>query len=77
LGEEHGGTATQRCYGYQLQGAHMCQRTTCRTCGKATYRGCGRHVERVLAGVPRSQRCTCDRTRTRPAGGLLARLRGR
>jgi hypothetical protein len=39
-----------------------------RMCGKATDRGCGRHVEQVLAGVPRSQRCTCDRTRARPAG---------
>ncbi|MEY9964274.1 hypothetical protein ABIA33_002316 [Streptacidiphilus sp. MAP12-16] len=37
----------------------MCQRTTCRTCRKATYRGCGQHVEQVLAGVPASQRCTC------------------
>jgi hypothetical protein len=37
----------------------MCQRTTCRTCHKATYRGCGQHVEQVLAGVPASQRCTC------------------
>jgi len=32
----------------------MCQRATCRTCKKATYRGCGHHVEQVLAGVPAS-----------------------
>jgi hypothetical protein len=54
----------------------MCQRVTCRTCGKATYRGCGMHVEHVLAGVPPSQRCSCDRTR-RPPGRLLGLLRRR
>ena len=37
----------------------MCQRVTCRTCAKATYRGCGQHVEQVLAGVPAAQRCSC------------------
>jgi hypothetical protein len=31
----------------------------CPTCKKATYRGCGQHVEQVLAGVPASQRCGC------------------
>ncbi|HTJ39844.1 MAG TPA: hypothetical protein VL738_42130 [Dactylosporangium sp.] len=38
----------------------MCQRVTCTTCGKATYTGCGNHVDSVLAGVPQSQRCTCE-----------------
>jgi len=56
---------------------HMCQRVSCRACKKATYRGCGRHVDQVLAGVPESQRCSCDRARTRPSGGLLAWLRRR
>jgi hypothetical protein len=37
----------------------MCQRATCRTCRKATYVGCGQHVEQVLAGVPDAQRCSC------------------
>jgi hypothetical protein len=46
----------------------MCHRVTCRTCNKPTYRGCGMHVEQVLAGVPKSQRCSCDRTRKPPAG---------
>jgi hypothetical protein len=58
-------------------GNHMCHRVTCRTCNKPTYRGCGMHVEQVLAGVPKSQRCSCDRTRKPPAGGLLVRLRRR
>ena len=55
----------------------MCHRVTCRTCHKATYRGCGMHVEQVLAGVPRSQRCSCDRAQKPPSGGLLAWLRRR
>ena len=52
----------------------MCQRVMCRRCGKATYRGCGQHVEQVLAGVPRSARCSCPPVEHR---GLLARLLGR
>lgn len=55
----------------------MCHRVTCRTCHKPTYRGCGMHVEQVLAGVPRSQRCTCDHAQDRLTGGLLAWLRRR
>ncbi|MET7403691.1 hypothetical protein ABZS66_60500 [Dactylosporangium sp. NPDC005572] len=38
----------------------MCQRVTCKTCGKATYAGCGNHVDEVLAGVPAAQRCACE-----------------
>jgi hypothetical protein len=38
----------------------MCQRAVCRTCGKITYTGCGRHVDQVLAGVPASERCKCS-----------------
>lgn len=66
----------------------MCSRVTCKTCGKATYRGCGMHVEQVLAGVPKSGRCDCA-TRSGGAakgapgaasggegGGLLSRLFG-
>lgn len=37
----------------------MCTRVTCRTCGKPTYAGCGRHVEDVLGDVPVSERCRC------------------
>lgn len=37
----------------------MCRRAVCPTCRKATYEGCGRHVEQVLAGVPAPQRCMC------------------
>jgi len=57
----------------------MCRRITCRTCGKATWAGCGNHVEQALAGVPRSERCTCPQTGSRPASGnsWLTRLLGR
>jgi hypothetical protein len=62
----------------------MCQRATCKTCGKATYRGCGMHVEQVLAGVPQAQRCDCDQdgggaagaSAGRSGGGMLSRLFG-
>ncbi|MFF5986415.1 hypothetical protein [Prauserella flavalba] len=51
----------------------MCRRVDCRECGKPTYAGCGRHVEQVLAGVPRSARCDCP-PETAGAGGLVRRL---
>ena len=35
----------------------MCYRTTCPQCGKATWGGCGAHIEQALRGVPESQRC--------------------
>ncbi|MEV6066055.1 hypothetical protein AB0L82_05825 [Nocardia sp. NPDC052001] len=37
----------------------MCQRTTCRACGKPGFTGCGNHVEQVLGDVPKSDRCSC------------------
>ncbi len=52
----------------------MCRRVTCKTCGKATYSGCGQHVDQVLAGVPTSARCAGHE---RTGGGFLARLRRR
>ena len=56
----------------------MCSPATCRTCGKATYKGCGQHVEQVLRGVPRNQRCSCT-PEQKAVGrkGFLARLLGR
>lgn len=37
----------------------MCRAVTCQKCGKASWAGCGAHVEQVLAGVPPEQRCKC------------------
>lgn len=37
----------------------MCSRVTCDVCKKASWSGCGVHVEQALAGVPEQDRCTC------------------
>ena len=50
----------------------MCVRVQCERCDKATWMGCGRHVEQALAGVPEEGRCACPRKRS-----LLERLFGR
>lgn len=54
----------------------MCSPATCQNCGKATYTGCGQHVDQVLRSVARADRCACppDQRRT---GGFLSRLFGR
>lgn len=56
----------------------MCHKATCKKCGKATWRGCGNHIEQALAGVPKSQRCSCSSDTTAPGAGegFFARLRG-
>ena len=50
----------------------MCRAVTCRTCGRTTWAGCGRHVASVRAQVPPDQWCAGHE----PAegGGLLKRL---
>ncbi len=53
----------------------MCVRVNCPSCGKATYAGCGAHVEQVLRGVPAEARCKCrepmsaDEAKSQSAGG--------
>ena len=56
----------------------MCSSATCKRCGKATWKGCGNHIEVALAGVPKNKRCTCrEDARSTPAtGGFFARFRG-
>ncbi|MFZ0159039.1 MAG: hypothetical protein WAL50_08440 [Kineosporiaceae bacterium] len=54
----------------------MCSPATCRTCGKATYTGCGQHVEQVLRGVAKKDRCDCP-PEARTTGGFLSKLFGR
>lgn len=41
----------------------MCQRVNCKSCGKPTYAGCGRHIEQVLGDVPNEKRCKCRETK--------------
>lgn len=55
----------------------MCQAVRCEKCGKAGWRGCGAHVEQVLAGVPRSERCQCaGGAQTKGLGDVLRGLFG-
>jgi len=35
----------------------MCSRVNCRKCGKATWSGCGQHIEEALHGIPQVDRC--------------------
>ncbi|MDA8297610.1 MAG: hypothetical protein M0004_13680 [Actinomycetota bacterium] len=51
----------------------MCRAVTCRRCGQKTWAGCGAHVEQVLAGVPRSERCQC-KAEAQSARGLFSRF---
>ena len=37
----------------------MCRAVTCKKCGKASWKGCGAHVEQVLGDVPKDERCRC------------------
>lgn len=59
----------------------MCRQATCKDCGKATWAGCGQHIEQALAGVPKSQRCACieaDKAAAKATqGSFLSRMLGR
>lgn len=51
----------------------MCRQVTCRTCGKTTWAGCGQHVDEVMRGVPKRDRC--EGHEPQPSeGGLFGRL---
>ena len=50
----------------------MCSPVTCDTCGKTTWAGCGQHVDQVMRGVPRDQRCAGRENE--PSTGFFARL---
>lgn len=62
----------------------MCRATTCRTCGKTTWAGCGQHVQMVKATVPKSDWCNGNHSQAEinaakqaRGGGFFARLFGR
>jgi hypothetical protein len=44
----------------------MCRRISCDSCGKPTFKGCGDHVEQVLAGIPLDDRCRCREAKAEP-----------
>ncbi len=50
----------------------MCQRRTCKRCGKPDWRGCGAHIESVLSDVPKPKRCAC---RESAPDGFFAKLK--
>lgn len=58
----------------------MCSPTTCRTCGKTTWTGCGQHISQVRRGVPAQQWCNGKHTPQEVAaarnarGNLITRL---
>ena len=54
----------------------MCRPTTCKTCGKTTWAGCGQHVADVKAMVPADQWCGGHQGEA-SSGGFLSRLLGR
>jgi hypothetical protein len=37
----------------------MCSRSECKRCGKASFIGCGMHVEQILHDVAPADRCVC------------------
>jgi hypothetical protein len=53
----------------------MCQKVTCRKCGKATWSGCGQHVSQVMRGIPKSQQCAGHANDPKEPG-FFARLFG-
>ena len=53
----------------------MCRPTTCKTCGKTTWAGCGQHVGDVKAMVPADQWCGGHEGEA-SSGGFLGRLFG-
>lgn len=55
----------------------MCRAVTCKTCGKTTWAGCGRHVDQVLANVPERERCLGHASVPAQRGNWLARIFGR
>ena len=38
----------------------MCSAVRCEKCGKATWAGCGQHIEEALAGFSEDQLCKCS-----------------
>lgn len=51
----------------------MCSRVRCSRCGKTTWSGCGSHVDQVMAGVPKAQRCECPPAPRRSLRDLFRR----
>ncbi|MBP6830557.1 MAG: hypothetical protein KA978_07215 [Deltaproteobacteria bacterium] len=48
----------------------------CSECNKATFAGCGMHVEQVLGGVPAEQRCSCNQQSSLPPREAAEKRKG-
>ena len=60
------------------EGVNMCRAVKCRQCGKTTWAGCGQHVESVMSGVPRANRCPGHTAEPAASGSsFFAKLFGR
>lgn len=55
----------------------MCRPVSCRTCNKTTWAGCGMHVDQVMAGVPKADRCAGHQAEAGSGSGFLGKLFGR
>ena len=55
----------------------MCRQVGCKVCGKTSWAGCGQHVDQVMQGVPKSQRCPGHEAPADTGKGLFARIFGR
>lgn len=60
----------------------MCRPTTCKTCKKTTWAGCGQHVAMVKSSVPANQWCNgqhtaAERTEAGQGNGFFSKLLGR
>jgi hypothetical protein len=58
----------------------MCRPVNCNICGKTTWAGCGQHVDQVMAGVPRGNRCQGHSDAEKAAassGSIFGRIFGR
>lgn len=54
----------------------MCRATTCKTCGKTTWAGCGQHIDSVKRTVPAGQWCAGHEKQSTEKG-FFARILGR
>lgn len=53
----------------------MCRPTGCKSCGKTTWAGCGRHIDEVKAAVPADEWCP-GHEKAPGRGGWLRRIFG-
>ena len=51
----------------------MCRAVSCKKCGKTTWAGCGQHVDQVMRGVARADRCAGHEAEP-SKGSFLSRL---